>query len=205
MSTTPGAGADLAAELFGYAQRDGLVVSSATRAHLVSGDDGAATLLRAARGQSGVSLLVPVGQVTGTPLADLAWTADLLPVVDRACVGTPTAVQCLDRSTGTAQVRVELLEDGTGRAAWTATAPGSSSFVQPTGADLDGAGAAELAVSLLDEAGGRLVVLSGRDGAALWDARSALFPPSLVGTATGPAGRWPSSRTWRSRTSGWSP
>lgn len=161
---------------------------SSTRAAVVAGVDGTSSAARTAQARSGISLLIPVGQVLGSPAAELAWLTDDLPSVDVVCTEAVVAPDCLDRSTGTAQVRVELLQDGTGTSAWTTTAPGGLGFVQPAGADLDADGVADLSLSLVDEQGGRLAMLSGADGAQLWDARSDTFPPDLVDVVPARAG-----------------
>jgi hypothetical protein len=180
-ATASGAGAVVAfAEAFEVALR------SRTRVEALRGTDGEASLRLESEQQPAIAVAVPVGDVAGSPAGDLAWSTQPVPDVSAVCAGAVLAGTCLGGPSEPGPVEVALVDGATGLPAWTTTAEGFAPFTFPLGVDADRDGAHDLALLVETADGGRLVVLSGRDGRALWQVDGQQpFPLAVAPDAAG--------------------
>jgi hypothetical protein len=177
-----------ASALVAGAVRATATLRGSTLGEVVEGTTGRTAVERSATEQPGVSVLVPVGQVVGSPVADLAWTTYGIPDFDGVCAGALVAGDCVSMEDSAPSVSVELLDGATATSVWERTTPGFDAFVRPTRTDVDGDGSSDLAVEVFDTHP-RLEVVSGADGAQLWRADGTEFPPLLLGVDDTASGR----------------
>ena len=156
--------------LVAYAEDVRETVRSGTDAVLLDGPTGAAVAGRRVAGQSAVSLLLPVGQVVGDDRAELLWSTERVADLAAVCAGALDVQQCTAERPD-ATVELELLTGGDLTRAWAVTTTGGLATPFPLGQDVNGDGAADLGL-YVDSPGSRFVLLSGAEGAGLWQAVS---------------------------------
>lgn len=140
---------------------------STTRGLAVDGRTGDAEQRRTVAQTAGLSYLVPVGDLTGTGAGDLLWATETVPDHSSSCVGVLMHRTCDGRSEDDPEVVLERLDGRTGVTLWTTRDAGGDIYVFPLAADADGDGVDDL--GLESYADGRLLVVSGADGAVLWE------------------------------------
>ncbi|HVM26060.1 MAG TPA: hypothetical protein VM433_00095 [Mycobacteriales bacterium] len=179
------AGSGLSAFVAGVHERTA-TLRSGTSADVHEGATGAVRGSRTVADQAGISVLVPMGQVGGSPAADLLWTTSLERDHDQTCVYAVVVGECQDDSTGREAVDLELLDGAQLSPLWSTTTDGSWPFVTPLGSDADSDGAPDLVLGI-DAPSPRLQLVSGADGSVLWEVADDRYLFAL-GTATGPDG-----------------
>jgi hypothetical protein len=129
-----------------------------------------------------LALLLPAGQVAGTPLADLVWFSETVPDRSSACVYAVVVYGCPVGEDAYGGVGLELLEGAALAPLWSVEAAGGLPFATPLGADADTDGSPDL-VLYVDAPTPRVEVRSGDDGALLWAHESGDGLQLLLGTA----------------------
>lgn len=159
---------------------------SSTRVVLLAGRDGTEFLRREAVDQAGIAVAVPAGQVVGSGAGDLAWSTQLAPDLESTCAQV-VFVECLEEPSGRRGIDVELVDGATGQVAWAISTEGVSPTMTPLDTDLDGDGTRDLALTVGDADGSRLLVLSGARGRTLWQVTGEY--PLLLGIGPDAGGR----------------
>jgi hypothetical protein len=156
-----------------------------TRLLAVDGRAGGARELRATRDVAGVSYALPVGALSGRS-ADLLLVTETLSDANGACADVAVPAQtCVGRPFGTAGTTVERLDGRTGTSRWSLAVDDPAVFAFPLGADADGDGTGDIVLEQLFQ--GRVSVVSGATGRALWEVVDEGSLPFLVGVEDGVA------------------
>jgi hypothetical protein len=156
---------------------------------VVEGDSGTTSSQRRVTGRPGVPLLLPVGQVVGSDVADFAWLTHEFQNYDGVCARAVFVGECVPPDEDEPEIVIELLDGQAGEAVWRRATPGFNALITRIGSDLDGDGTGDLAVEVLDETTpSRLEIVSGARGTELWRAEGTDSVPRLLGVGDSETG-----------------
>jgi hypothetical protein len=161
--------------------------TSGTDAALLDGRTGDAVAERRVAEQTGISLLLPAGDLDDDGQPELLWTTEPEDQYSSRCLHVADRNLCENTQPTPLAASLELLRGKDLSVLWSSRATGRYLFPLRLGTDVDGDGTADLA-TYAAEPGWTVSVLSGADGRALWSSFEEDAVAFLTGVSTGTAG-----------------